>query len=255
MKADVQFPFGRRFKLGGKSRFIGLALFGCLGHRHDEGRRLIAKLPALQVQENPPLELEGIKSIVLPVLTSALKVTVITPFAPIETEVTATPVMAVAKPADALDVGQMPLDEANSLTAVFSDVAKLNPSVTRARRVYSWYAGKATAASIPMIATTTISSISVKPLNFFEDELLKGAGIETPNCIAQQFPVFFRAAPGVAAEKRFDAQEKSRCNCTGFFPYHSGRSAAGCWTQVRYQSATSSAIPAETSGTARWGQQ
>jgi hypothetical protein len=44
------------------------------------------------------------------------------------------------------------------------------PSETRDRIVKSWYAGRAMAAKIPMIATTIISSISVKPCSDRERE-------------------------------------------------------------------------------------
>ena len=70
---------------------------------------------------------------------------------------------ASAKPASALDAGQVPSELRVSETAVLAPFDSCRPSDTLARFVYYAYCGMAMAARMPMIATTIISSIRVKP--------------------------------------------------------------------------------------------
>src|SRR5512145_733969 len=72
-------------------------------------------------------------------------------------------VAGAARPASVLFAGNTPFELRNSDTAVFAPLESCRPSDTRARFVYSAYCGIAIAARMPMIATTIISSISVKP--------------------------------------------------------------------------------------------
>jgi len=62
------------------------------------------------------------------------------------------------------------------LTHVLISSYALIKCATFARMVYSWYCGKATAAKMPMMATTIISSTRVKPfwiLRFIKNSRLK----------------------------------------------------------------------------------
>ena len=56
-----------------------------------------------------------------------------------------------------------PLEAMFSPTVVLAAESATSASETRARWVNSWYAGSAIAAKMPMMATTIISSIRVKP--------------------------------------------------------------------------------------------
>src|SRR5689334_20228828 len=67
------------------------------------------------------------------------------------------------RPAAWLSAGSAPVAVYVSVTASFAAAARLSPFVTLLRIVKSWYAGRATAARMPTIATTIISSIKVNP--------------------------------------------------------------------------------------------
>ena len=70
---------------------------------------------------------------------------------------------AVVATISVVEVGMMPLSDRYSAIGVLLAPINITDSDTWERAMYSWYAGMATAARMPMIATTIISSIRVKP--------------------------------------------------------------------------------------------